>query len=87
MPYLFPSVAAPSKDDVHKLLKGTYPHLWWCSHEPFEQFKRAQVSDSDMRDYDAGEIAQWLWPKIIRRARFACGSEPQPATSKSTRTG
>src|SRR5262245_30765645 len=74
--YLFPSIVAPSEAGARELLKVIFPHLWWCSQEPFEEFMKARLDDPDLRDYEPGEIAHWLWPKVIRRARFVCSTTP-----------
>lgn len=72
--YLYESVEPLGKNECRKLLEPIFPHIWWCANEPFEQFKNAQLVDKDMRDYAPGEIAQWLWPKVVRRARYVSGS-------------
>jgi hypothetical protein len=66
---LFPRIPDPTEVLVEKLLTPVFPHLWWCVNQPWDEWLTYRLGDSDFRDYGSGEIAEFMQPKMVRRAR------------------
>jgi hypothetical protein len=73
---LFPILPEPTLKRVHRMLRRIYPELWRCLNEPFEDLQRRRRQDADFRHLNEGQLAQWLRPQIIQRAKRIFDGNP-----------